>query len=482
MRNVIHKLYFWTIALIVGVFPACNNQSSEQVAPAMDVKFYKPESSSTEPQLQMTLKQEDYQLSTFGEFTNDLTPSKVEGFYVSDSKEKTEAMLLWDKENESNFIYNIDPNTGQKGKALIEFENISTGKFYLRIFHYDWQNRLGTLLFETLIEKQGNDYKTTPSFEIEDPNFGKSGSQKVNRAFPSPVLSLNKLLARRAEKSRNKDLGDLIDGFKNSIDDFRNGEMADFLASARRIGSRVALAGATLGLLGVKATTIAAGSTLLIGGAAVALTATAIQLVTSDRFKNFVNDMKTKLNDFKEGIVNGLNDKVEIFNGYRHNLREHWNNIRQNLSGDLNDLLKDLKNKDLLNLLNSLDDLPDSNGVLQFALSWQSTSDIDLYVTDPSGETIFFDNPQSASGGYLDRDDVDGFGPENIYFQTNIPDGTYSASVRYFGPAEGSPTPYTVSVGNGLGAVRSRSGVLAGKGDSQSVFTVIKSGTGIIIQ
>lgn len=69
-------------------------------------------------------------------------------------------------------------------------------------------------------------------------------------------------------------------------------------------------------------------------------------------------------------------------------------------------------------------------GAIQISLSWNNSTDQDLYVTDPNGDVIFYDNYSSRSGGELDRDDVNGFGPENIYWLENAPDGTYTVRVN----------------------------------------------------
>jgi uncharacterized protein YfaP (DUF2135 family) len=37
-------------------------------------------------------------------------------------------------------------------------------------------------------------------------------------------------------------------------------------------------------------------------------------------------------------------------------------------------------------------------------LRWTAPVDLDLYVTDPSLETVYFGNPRTASGGRLERD------------------------------------------------------------------------------
>lgn len=79
-------------------------------------------------------------------------------------------------------------------------------------------------------------------------------------------------------------------------------------------------------------------------------------------------------------------------------------------------------------------------GDVQVTLTWNNTADLDLWVTDPYGETIYYGNPYSASGGQLDVDDRDGFGPENIYWPPGgAPQGNYTVRVDYY---SGSGTAY----------------------------------------
>lgn len=84
-------------------------------------------------------------------------------------------------------------------------------------------------------------------------------------------------------------------------------------------------------------------------------------------------------------------------------------------------------------------------GDVQVTLTWDNTSDLDLWVTDPYGEKIYWYHPYSASGGQLDVDDVNGYGPENIFWPTGAaPNGTYLVQVDYY---SGSGTAlYTVLI------------------------------------
>lgn len=111
--------------------------------------------------------------------------------------------------------------------------------------------------------------------------------------------------------------------------------------------------------------------------------------------------------------------------------------IADNLNSELN---TNLTQADLIEAA-----LRYGSGDVQVTITWSTTADIDLYVTDPMGETIFYANPFSSSGGQLDIDDVDGYGPENIFWNDgNAPAGNYSVSVNHYSGV--SPTNFSVRV------------------------------------
>lgn len=91
-----------------------------------------------------------------------------------------------------------------------------------------------------------------------------------------------------------------------------------------------------------------------------------------------------------------------------------------------------------------------SSAQVTIRLDWSKHScatDIDLHVVDPYGEEIAYYNMSSSSGGYLDRDDTYGPGPEHIRW-TDAPVGTYKIYVHYY-PNEAedrSVTSYKVTV------------------------------------
>jgi uncharacterized protein YfaP (DUF2135 family) len=98
-------------------------------------------------------------------------------------------------------------------------------------------------------------------------------------------------------------------------------------------------------------------------------------------------------------------------------------------------------------------------GDIKVTLTWDNTADLDLWVTDPAGNRLYYANPSVPSGGELDVDDIDGFGPENAYWPAGTPQGgTFRVQVDHFpGPA---PARWTVLVAQ-FGRVKTYTGTIA---------------------
>ncbi len=96
-------------------------------------------------------------------------------------------------------------------------------------------------------------------------------------------------------------------------------------------------------------------------------------------------------------------------------------------------------------------------GKLQFSLSWDADVDLDLHVTEPNGNQIFYGNEgPSNTGGRLDIDDLNGplpsgrpagepEGVENIFWNDTAPNGTYIVRVDYFSGSPAANFVVTVS-------------------------------------
>lgn len=119
-------------------------------------------------------------------------------------------------------------------------------------------------------------------------------------------------------------------------------------------------------------------------------------------------------------------------------------------------------------ILPSLRDEPElGTGDVQVTLRWDTNADLDLHVTDPAGQEIYFASPSSASGGQLDVDangTCEGDAPvENIFWPTgSAPTGTYSVSVDYYGACDSNgPASYVVTILVNGQEVNSVSGTLS---------------------
>ncbi len=89
----------------------------------------------------------------------------------------------------------------------------------------------------------------------------------------------------------------------------------------------------------------------------------------------------------------------------------------------------------------------------QFTLLWDSNADIDLHVIEPGGKEIYWNDTKGRFGGELDVDNVEGFGPENVYWLKESADGSkdlgpgppgeYRWFVVYYGGNRGIPVNTT---------------------------------------
>lgn len=69
---------------------------------------------------------------------------------------------------------------------------------------------------------------------------------------------------------------------------------------------------------------------------------------------------------------------------------------------------------------------------VRVVLSWDTDqTDVDLHVAEPDGQEAWYGHRETPSGGNLDIDVVDGFGPE-IYTQSSAQPGQYVVWVSYF--------------------------------------------------
>ena len=93
-----------------------------------------------------------------------------------------------------------------------------------------------------------------------------------------------------------------------------------------------------------------------------------------------------------------------------------------------------------------------ATGDVQVSVVWDSPTDVDLRVTDPSGEEVYFGNLLAQSGGFLDLDSnpacsIDGINNENIVWPAGgAPSGLYKVSLDYWSDCGEAETNWVVTV------------------------------------
>jgi uncharacterized protein YfaP (DUF2135 family) len=83
---------------------------------------------------------------------------------------------------------------------------------------------------------------------------------------------------------------------------------------------------------------------------------------------------------------------------------------------------------------------------VQIFLTWDTDgTDLDLRVTAPNGEECYHGHRHTSSGGVLEVDDTDGFGPE-IFLLPVAPRGEYQITVAYYDAGRATLTEAEVEV------------------------------------
>jgi len=99
-----------------------------------------------------------------------------------------------------------------------------------------------------------------------------------------------------------------------------------------------------------------------------------------------------------------------------------------------------------------------SSGAIQITLGWSTGADLDLYVTDPRGETLSYRERASRTGGRLDQDARGMCNPnqaattENVFWPgRQAPPGEYRVEVEYWGECNSGAGPTVANLSIAVG-------------------------------
>lgn len=114
-----------------------------------------------------------------------------------------------------------------------------------------------------------------------------------------------------------------------------------------------------------------------------------------------------------------------------------------------------------------------SDGALRASLEWNGSQDIDLHIAEPNGQIVYYGSRVGQSGE-LDRDDTDGYGPENYFVSCDsLEEGTYQFIVKFYS-GSGS-TNATLSLSTFTGSTSRAMALLTSSGDQEMLFEVTVS-------
>ncbi|MCU0650348.1 MAG: hypothetical protein MUF00_20350 [Gemmatimonadaceae bacterium] len=112
-------------------------------------------------------------------------------------------------------------------------------------------------------------------------------------------------------------------------------------------------------------------------------------------------------------------------------------------------------------------------GAIQLNVSWDTATDVDLYLVEPGGRVVYYGAPTSNTGARLDLDSnagcaLDNRNAENITYAAGVtpPSGQYIVRVNYFSNCRiATPTTYIVTL-TVRGTTQTFTGSFTGAGTS----------------
>ncbi len=141
-----------------------------------------------------------------------------------------------------------------------------------------------------------------------------------------------------------------------------------------------------------------------------------------------------EVGQYRSGAIDALNEAITEASTVKDDLLAKQEDLDE-AKNKLTDAITSFEAKRVSQLDKLIADAGGQIGPVTVSLAWNTTDDLDLHVTSPEGDTVYYMNRKGTSGGYLDVDmQAENFveNPiENIYW-TAPPHGTYTVSVNRF--------------------------------------------------
>lgn len=150
---------------------------------------------------------------------------------------------------------------------------------------------------------------------------------------------------------------------------------------------------------------------------------------------SFLNDLSEQTDLYVE--VKGVGRQLPVTNGTFNNVIELSNGVNTIVAlAGVDASLENNWFEDAPTLIRDVEGtLPPAH--LLVTLTWeQNETDVDLYITEPEGETMWYGGSRTSNGLELDIDDTTGFGPEHGTLEvgpnSQVLEGEYIVRVHYF--------------------------------------------------
>lgn len=143
-------------------------------------------------------------------------------------------------------------------------------------------------------------------------------------------------------------------------------------------------------------------------------------------------------NDWAVMVYNGISSRIGVQNG-RFSTKlvlSRGDNLIEVIASDGTDTARDR--------VSFYANVPKCD--IKIVLTWETDkTDMDLWVTDPGGEKVFYAHKSSKVGGQLDIDVTTGYGPETFTLKDAVA-GNYQIQVQNYSPGKSPVTRMRVDL------------------------------------